>query len=133
MRTETLGRKKRKPAASDHASRRGMRRSIRFDAVEIERDENKRRTVPAPVEIILRRLRAEDALTKLESQLRAFSRMGKREVLVVHGQGHNSPLGQSVLKSIVRQWCDEHPSLVRSWREAPREWGGAGAIVVELQ
>jgi len=38
-----------------------------------------------------------------------------------------------VLGPIVRDWCDEHPALVLSWREAPPKWGGAGAIVVTLQ
>jgi DNA-nicking Smr family endonuclease len=109
-----------------------MRRSIRFDAVEVERDQSRKRSEPAPVEVNLRRLRADDAMTRLEAQLRSFSRMGKQEVLVVHGQGHNSPLGQPVLKNLVRQWCDDHPAVVHSWREAPREWGGAGAIVVQL-
>lgn len=127
-----MGRKQRKPARSEPAPRRGKRRSIRYDAVEVDPNDRRQHRSPAPVEISLRRLRAEDALTRLESQLRSFARMGKREVLVVHGQGHNSPRGQSVLKSLVRQWCDDHPGLVRSWREAPREWGGAGAIVVQL-
>lgn len=128
-----MGRKNRKQGHREPASRRGIRRSIRHDAVELERRGTKKQAADAPVTINLRRMKVDEALAQLESQMRAFARMGKQEILVVHGQGHNSPLGQPVLKSKVRDWCDEHPSLVESWREAPRQWGGKGAIVVVLR
>ena len=128
-----MGRKNRQQPRRQPGTHRGIRRSIRYDAVEEERDTVRKRAADAPVEINLRRMRAEDALGQLAAQLRAFARMGKREVLVVHGQGHNSPAGRPVLKAIVREWCDNHPGVVKSWREAPRQWGGPGAIVVVLR
>lgn len=75
---------------------------------------------------------ADDALGRLAFQLPAFSRQGIKEVLVVHGKGQNSAGGISVLGPLVRQWCNDNTSLVKSWREAPNYWGGSGAIVVIL-
>lgn len=130
-----MGRKKsrRNSANPDGSPRRGMRRSIRYEAVE-EPAENRgpARDPAAPPSIHLRLLKAEEALDRLEFQLRAFAAKNQREVLVVHGKGSNSPGGQSVLGPLVRAWCDEHTAVVQSWREAPRTWGGSGAIVVVL-
>jgi len=129
-----LGRKNRKQRQGrrESVTRRGIRRSIRYDAVELERKDTRKQAADAPVTINLRRMQVKEALTQLEFQLQAFARMGKQEILVVHGQGHSSPLGQPVLKTKVRDWCDDHPALIKSWREAPRHWGGQGAIVVVL-
>lgn len=113
--------------------RRGLRRSIRYEAVqEFPEDQGPVRDPAAPPAIHLRLLKADEALDRLEFQLRAFAAKGQREVVVIHGKGSNSPGGVSVLGPLVRQWCDDHPALVRSWRIAPGEWGGAGAIVVSL-
>ena len=86
-----------------------------------------------PPEITVRKLTAAEALDRLEFQTRSYARQGKSEVLVVHGKGQNSPGGISVLGPLVRKWCDENPHLIESWSEAPRKWGGAGAIVVVLK
>ena len=86
-----------------------------------------------PPAILVRKLQAVEALERLEFQLRSYARQGQQEVLVVHGKGQNSPGGVSVLGPLVRQWCDEAPHLVESWREAPLKWGGSGAIVVVLK
>jgi dsDNA-specific endonuclease/ATPase MutS2 len=130
-----MGRKKQKRSstAPGGGPRRGKRRSIRYEAVqEFPEDGKPARDPGAPPAVHLRLLKAEEALDRLEFQLRAFAAKDQREVLVVHGKGSNSPGGVSVLGPLVRQWCDEHPSLVRSWRIAPGCWGGEGAIVVEL-
>ena len=84
----------------------------------------------APPSIHLRKLTVDEALMRLETQLRAFAGQGTREVLVIHGKGQGSVGGISVLGPEVRRWCDQHPALVSSWREAPPRWGGSGAIVV---
>ncbi len=127
-----MGRKK--PAGRDKAPRRGRRRSIRFDAYE-EDPARKRREQEAdkPPEVNLRRLHADEALAQLEARLLELAQSGIGEAVVVHGRGHGSEGGIPVLKALVREWCGRHSELVKSWREAPSRWGGAGAIVVLLR
>lgn len=113
--------------------RRGGRRSIRFDA-EQDLDEGRRGRAPdAPPEILLRMLTLDEALRRLEQQLRGYAARGVREVLVVHGKGTRSAGGVPVLGPEVRRWCGSRQDIVASWREAPGRWGGAGAIVVTLK
>ncbi len=117
----------------DSQPRRGKRRSIRYEAEESwPEDRLEERRLDAPPEIMLRKLGLQEALERLEAQVTAYARQGREEVLVVHGKGQNSPGGRSVLGPEVRTWCENHPRLVSSWSEAPRKWGGSGAIVVEL-
>ena len=126
--------KKRQPGPDGSQPRRGKRRSIRFEAEE-EWPEDRRpaRAADAPPEILLRKLTVNEALARLDFQLRAFAAKNQLRVLVVHGKGTGSLGGVSVLSPEVRNWCDAHPSLVVSWSEAPPKWGGAGAIVVNLR
>jgi DNA-nicking Smr family endonuclease len=128
-----MGRKTRKGSGDRAGGRRGKRRSIRYDATEEPADKRPRRDSDAPPQIQLRKLGVEEALARLETQLRAYQRQGRRELLVIHGRGHGSPGQIAVLAPAVRSWCDEHPALVVSWREAPPRWGGAGAIVVTVR
>ncbi len=130
------GRKKEKriKTEKDQSPRRGMRRSIRYDADDFWDEGGKSSADPnTPPTIHLRMMRAEDALHQLSTQLSTWQRQGRREILVVHGKGQNSAQGISVLGPLVRQWCDDHSQLVSSWREAPNHWGGSGAIVVNLR
>lgn len=130
-----MGRKKSKRSSSTPGGspRRGLRRSIRYEAVqEFPEDDRPVRDPAAPPAVHLRKLKAEEALARLEFQLRAFAAKDQSEVLVIHGKGSNSPGGVSVLGPLVRQWCDAHPTLVKSWRIAPTGWGGEGAIVIVL-
>ncbi len=118
--------------------RRGLRRSIRHEAVDTsaeddERGQDLRREPGRPPEILLRKLKLAEALERLEFQLRSHASRGQAEVLVIHGKGQNSAGGVSVLGPEVRRWCDAHPALVMTWSEAPLRWGGAGAIVVRLR
>ncbi len=87
---------------------------------------------PRPPEIFLRQLPCEDALRRLEHQVRAHVRHGTGEVLVVHGRGRGSPDGRGVLGDAVRTWCNTHTELVSDWRPAPPSWGGDGAVVLTL-
>ena len=133
-----MGRKKRaRDLEAPDRPRRGKRRSIRYDAELVDPGEQRRSARPtrddAPPAIHLRRLLAEQDLGRLKTMLQGYAHLGRKDVLVVHGRGHSSPGGQPVLGPLVRRWCDEHPELVASWREAPPEWGGAGAIVVTLR
>jgi len=85
-----------------------------------------------PPEIFLRGCAYEVALQRLDQQVRAFVRQGRREILVVHGRGRGSPDGQSILGPAVREWCLKHPQLVVGWRPAQPSWGGDGAVVLDL-
>jgi DNA-nicking Smr family endonuclease len=129
-----MGRKKgNRRSGPDGSPRRGKRRSIRYDAAEEwpeDREDERKRD--APPEIHLRKLPLAEALDRLRSQVAAFAKQGRREVLVVHGKGLNSPGGAPVVGPEVRAWCEASP-LVASWKEAPARWGGAGAIVVVLR
>jgi len=87
---------------------------------------------PRPPEIFLRQCRYEEALRRLDQQVRAHARHGTGEVLVVHGRGRGSPEGRGVLGDAVRTWCNDHPELVHDWRPAPPHWGGDGALVLTL-
>lgn len=127
------GRKKPKSEKRASSPRRGKHRSIRHEAVEeYPEDREKLRHPEEPPKIHLRLITADEALGRLASQLPGYARQGVKEVLVVHGKGQNSIRGISVLGPLVRQWCNDNPSLVKSWREAPSYWGGSGAIVVIL-
>ena len=130
-----MGRKKgkSKPDGAGGGPRRGKRRSIRYEAEEMFPEDRKPVREDAPPSIHLRKLTVDEALERLETQLRGFAGQGRREVLVVHGKGQGSIGGISVLGPEVRNWCDRNPVLVSSWREAPPRWGGSGAIVVVLK
>ena len=132
------GAKKEKRVRDGQPPRRGMRRSIRHEAVE-EWPEDRmakleaERQLGKPPEIMVRKLQATEALERLDFQIRAFVHQGQTEILVVHGKGQNSPGGVSILGPLVRQWCDDSSHLVVSWKEAPTKWGGSGAILVQLK
>ncbi|MFT5232559.1 MAG: DNA-nicking Smr family endonuclease [Candidatus Krumholzibacteriia bacterium] len=129
-----MGRKKKRQPANEQSRqpKRGMRRSIRFSEEDKPGNPPRGRGEDAPPEILLRMLTVAEALERLEFQLRAYAAKNQPKVLVVHGKGHSSPGGISILGPEVRDWCDSHPSLVESWQEAPSRWGGSGAIVITL-
>lgn len=87
---------------------------------------------PRPPEIFLRQCPYEEAMHRLQQQVRAHVRHGTAEVLAVHGRGRGSPGGRGVLGDAVRAWCNDHPELVLDWRPAPPFWGGDGALVLTL-
>jgi DNA-nicking Smr family endonuclease len=87
---------------------------------------------PRPPEIFLRKCAFEEAMQRLEQQVRAYAVKKQREILVVHGKGRGSPGGEGVLGPAVRAWCQAHPQLVDQWRAAPPAWGGDGATVLML-
>jgi DNA-nicking Smr family endonuclease len=87
---------------------------------------------PSRPVLMLRRLRLEVALSRLEHFVRVYHRRGSLELLVIAGRGRNSPGGEPVLGPAVRAWCESRPDLVAKVSEAPPEAGGAGAMVVRL-
>ncbi len=109
---------------------RGMGRSIRHESDEEQRGYP---SGDPPPSVHLRRLRADEALAFLANEVEAHRRHGTRELLIVHGKGLNTPDGQPVLGELTRRWIKAHPDEIASWRPAPRDWGGEGAVVVVLQ
>ena len=83
--------------------------------------------------IDLHRLRAADALTRLDHFLTRASAARARAVLVITGKGHHSPDGRGILRQRVEQWI-QGPGRrrVRAYSEAPRKLGGRGAFVLYL-
>ena len=108
---------------------RGMGRSIRHESDEAQRGYP---SGDPPTSVHLRRLRAETALDKLEREVALARARGERELLIVHGKGMGSETGP-VLGDLTRRWIREHPEAVASWRPAPRDWGGEGALVIVLK
>jgi DNA-nicking Smr family endonuclease len=82
---------------------------------------------------MLRRLRYEVALDRLEKFLRHHHERGTAEVRIIHGKGLRSGDGGPVLGEAVRKFCDAHPQWVRSTRPAEANEGGEGALIVELR
>jgi DNA mismatch repair protein MutS2 len=76
-------------------------------------------------EVDLHRLTVDEALPRLDEFLYGAFREGQHRVWVVHGKG------TGVLRQEVRRYLSGH-SLVRSFAEADRFHGGAGATEVWL-
>ena len=77
------------------------------------------------MELDLRGLRADEALSRLEEFLDNAVRDGLSSVRIIHGRG------TGVLRQVVRDHLVRHP-LARSFASEPRERGGSGATAVEL-
>ena len=77
-------------------------------------------------EIDLHRLTVDQALPRLDEFIYDAYQRGLTEVIVVHGKG------TGVLKEEVRRYLSGHV-LVRTYRVAPSERGGAGATRVMLR
>ncbi len=111
----------------------------------------KRDPVAEPIpsaEAILRKLRAgtlkarefsvrlmtrDQARPALEAFLRRSRHEGCRAVRVIHGMGHRSPGGRSILRERVPEWlADWKPELVQRWEAARQRDGGEGALYVVL-
>ncbi len=102
-----------------------------------DRDKQPDSTTPAarparPPEIFLRMCSYDEAMRRLDQQVRAYVRQGRAEILVVHGAGRGSPDGRGVLGDAVREWCQSRGDLVLDWRPAQPAWGGDGAVVLTL-
>ena len=57
---------------------------------------------------------------------------GLRCVRVIHGKGHSSPGGLSVLKTLSRQWLARREEILAFCAAKPRD-GGEGALIVLLR
>ncbi len=73
------------------------------------------------------------ALRILQRFVDSAIRRNCRTILIVTGKGLHSGSGGPVLKEAVQDWLNrEGARYIRTFREAPKQYGGDGAIWVEL-
>lgn len=71
----------------------------------------------------------EEALTRARAFLQQAARQGWPAVVIVTGKGLHSQ-SEPVLRRAIEQLLVASPALVMEWAVAPRQYGGAGALVV---
>jgi DNA-nicking Smr family endonuclease len=76
-----------------------------------------------------------EARKELDAFLRESVKEGLSCVRIVHGKGHNSPAGESVLKKMVPEWLGHRRNsrYVLAFTSAPVHDGGSGATYVLLR
>ncbi len=77
-------------------------------------------------------LTREEALNRTSAFLGHATRQGWSAVVIVTGKGLHSQTGPVLRQAIVQLLADS-PQLVLEWARAPRQYGGAGALVVFLR
>lgn len=80
-------------------------------------------------------LTAHEARAKLEDVLPRARQRGERVLLVIHGKGHNSPGGRSVLRGEMAAWLSQGTASasVAAFTTALDDDGGEGALYVLLR
>ena len=95
-----------------------------------------RRGEPEPEERIdLHGARKDAAGPLLAKRIESARAQGLRCVIVIHGRGQNSPLGEAVLKDAVPGWLTKGATgrVVLAFAPAPDRLGGHGATLVLLR
>ncbi len=95
-----------------------------------------RRGEPAPEERIdLHGARRDAAGPLLARRIESARAQGLRCVIVIHGRGQHSPLGEAVLKDAVPDWLTKGATgrAVLAFAPAPERLGGQGATLVLLR
>lgn len=82
--------------------------------------------------IDLHGLFVDEARDAVAAFIRSAQIRGHRCLRIVHGKGHNSAGGQSVLKEMVRRWLKQK-SEVMAFVQAPPHDGDSGAVIVLLE
>lgn len=77
-------------------------------------------------------LRREEALTRVGYFLENARHHGFTCVLIITGKGTRSPDG-AVLRAAVLDWLAANREGLLEWIEAPRQYGGSGALAVFLR
>ena len=111
------------PGAADKNRPKGVNRLSQLQKGAIRLD----------YELDLHGLTRDEAIESLEAFIASAVRRQQKAVLVITGQGLNSP-GGPVLHGAVSAWLREHGrDLVAEFAPAPRDMGGDGALVVFLK
>ena len=95
-----------------------------------------RRGDPEPEERIdLHRTRKDAAGPLLAKRIQSARAQGLRCVVVIHGRGQHSPLGEAVLKDALPGWLTKGATghAVLAFAPAPDRMGGDGATLVLLR
>ncbi|MFK7897854.1 MAG: Smr/MutS family protein [Myxococcota bacterium] len=95
-----------------------------------------RRGNPEPEERIDLHGTRRDAAGRLVAQrLESARARGLRSVLIVHGHGKRSEIGETVLKQALPKWLTQGASAksVLAFTPAPKNMGGEGATIVLLR
>jgi len=92
----------------------------------------KRGGVKPEAQLDLHGLRREEALTRLGFFLENARHHGFDCVLIITGKGAQLT-GGAVLRSAVLDWLAANREHLKEWVEAPRRYGGSGALVVFLR
>lgn len=82
--------------------------------------------------IDLHGLFVDEARDAVASFIRTAQIRGHRCLRIVHGKGHNSEGGQSVLKEMVRRWLKQKCEVM-AFVQAPPHDGDSGAVIVLLE
>ncbi len=94
----------------------------------------RRATLHLDAQLDLHGLNQEEAVNRLELFVGNAAVTGMRRVLVVTGKGRHSDGGVSVLRPVVEAWIGtDGARLVAAWGEAPRQYGGSGALVLDIR
>ena len=89
-------------------------------------------TPPPSPRLMLRKMRLEPAMDRLEAFVREHRHRRTERVVVVVGRGLRSGEDGPVLAPAVRAWCDRRRDLVRDHHLAAPSEGGDGALVLYL-
>ena len=85
------------------------------------------------LQLDLHGLTKDEAIENLDRFVTGAFNRNQKGVLVITGKGNNSP-GEPVLRAAVAAWLrDKGKSMVSEFTAAPREMGGAGAVVIFLK
>jgi len=92
----------------------------------LKKSQNNRKDETVGDEVDLHSLTVDEAIPKLEEFLYRAYQAGHFRVWVVHGKG------TGILRQEMRRYLSKH-ALVRAYRPADSQRGGAGATQVELR
>ena len=87
---------------------------------------------PVGARLDLHGLTSDQARAALVTFIENSQRHATRCVCIIHGVGYGSANGQPVLPLRVRQWLKQLPA-VSAFAQAPKAYGGAGALLALLQ
>ncbi len=74
----------------------------------------------------------DEARIQLQAFLLEAVQSKLRCVQVIHGKGRNSPGGESVLRTLTRNWLMQHPQVL-AFCPASAHAGGSGAVMILLK
>ncbi|MBD2858759.1 DNA endonuclease SmrA [Spongiibacter sp. KMU-158] len=87
---------------------------------------------PAEARLDLHKMTVEQARQQVFEFIREAMALDLRSLIIVHGRGHNSKSGTSVLKSHLNHWLPQIAE-VQAYCSAQPQHGGAGAVYVMLK